>query len=281
VGALFGFLAVIFFFIGHAQVKVLDHYPIHQVVLIRAFGALVFCLPYLYFKSVSILGNNKKILLLRGITGSMALFLYFTNLQMLPLSHAILLQQLAPLLALFISHFLLKETSSPLVYALFIISFLGIYLLKDPHSSWSIYYLFGICAATCSALAYNFVRKLRETDHPLVVVSYFQFCLVPACLVGFLFYGGVLPVVSDVRAILLLAFFSFLAQVCLTLAYHKTPVSKASSFNFLAIPLSAVVGYFFFDEFLSLQQSMGIILVLVCVLVNLFVINKEKTFKTS
>ena len=274
-GSAFGFLAVLFFLVGHSQVKVLDHFPVHQVVFIRAFGVLCFSLPYLYFKNISFLGVNKKDLILRGVFGSIALFLYFSTLQVLPLSHAVLLQQLAPLFALFISHFLLKESSSPLIYFLFLLSFLGVYLVKDPSTGWSFYYFYGLVAAAFSAMAYNYVRKLRETDHPMVVLSYFQYCLIPVSLLGVIFFEHKLPQTSDLQPIVLLALFSFLAQLCLTLAYQRSLVSKASSFNFLAIPLSTIVGYFYFSEPLTYRQGLGMALVFVCVLINLFVINQS------
>ena len=275
-GSAFGFLAVLFFLVGHTQVKILDHFPVHQVVFIRALGVLFFSLPYLYFKKISFFGVNKKDLILRGLFGSIALFLYFTTLQVLPLSHAVLLQQFAPLFALFISHFLLKESSSPLVYVLFFMSFLGVYLVKDSSVGWSFYYLYGLTAAAFAALAYNFVRRLRQTDHPMVVLSYFQYCLLPVSFIGVAFFEHKQPVVSDLQPILLLGVFSFLAQLCLTLAYQKSLVSKASSFNFLAIPLSTGVGYVFFKETISYQQGVGMVMVLTCVLVNLFVINRSQ-----
>lgn len=277
-GSIFGFLAVLFFLVGHSQVKVLDHFPVHQVVFIRAFGVLCFSLPYLYFKNISFFGVNKKDLLLRGLFGSIALFLYFSTLQVLPLSHAVLLQQLAPLFALLFSHFLLKESSKLLVYVLFIVSFVGVYLVKDPGSGWSFYYVFGLVAAAFAALAYNFVRRLRKTDHPMVVLSYFQYCLIPVSLVGVLFFEHKSPALSDLEPIILLAIFSFLAQLCLTLAYQKSLVSKASSFNFLAIPLSMAVGYFFFGEPVSYRQGLGMGLVFLCVLINVFVVNQTSSF---
>jgi drug/metabolite transporter (DMT)-like permease len=275
VGSLFGLLAVIFFLVGHTQVKVLDHFPVHQVVFIRALGVLSFSLPYLYFRQISFFGKNKRDLFLRGLFGSIALFFYFSTLQVLPLSHAVLLQQLAPLFALLFSHVLLKESSNYLVYLLFAISFVGVYLVKDSSVGWSFYYYYGLVAAAFSALAYNFVRKLRKTDHPMVVLSYFQYCLIPVSLVGVIFFEHKSPAFSDVRPILLLAVFSFLAQLCLTLAYQKSLVAKASSFNFLAIPLSTAVGYFFFNEPVSYKQAFGMLLVFVCVLTNLYVINQS------
>lgn len=267
-GSFFGFLAVLLFIVGHSQVKILDHFPVYQVVLIRALGVLMFSLPYLLVKKIPVAGVDKQNLILRGVFGSTALFTYFTTLQNLPLANAVLLQQLAPIFALIFANFILKEKSSLKIYLLFVLSLFGVFLIKDPESSWSIYYLFGAGSAAFAAIAYNFVRKLKATDHPMVVLTYFQYILVPMALVGFFIYGYVPVTTDDLIPMFFLALFSFLAQLCLTLAYHKTVVSKASGFNFLAIPLSAIVGVVFFNEVLSGTQLLGIAIVFATITVN-------------
>jgi drug/metabolite transporter (DMT)-like permease len=47
-----------------------------------------------------------------------------------------------------------------------------------------LFLLTGIVAAVCSAVAYNLVRRLKEQEHPLVVVLHFQLVGVVA---GFVF----------------------------------------------------------------------------------------------
>jgi|GEM_PF-2967043 len=290
IGPFFSFLAVLTFLVSHSQVKVLGHYPVHQVVLFRALGVLVFSLPYLLFMKISIFGVNKKDLLLRGLFGSAALFLYFSSLQNIALTQAVTLQQLAPIFALVVSHFLLKEKSTLRVYLLFVASFIGVYFIKGSagsgslqaeslaaglNTNTSLYFAFGILAAVFSALAYNFIRRLRKTDHPILVLSYFQYCLIPPALIGFVLYGYVMPNTKDVVPLLYLAVFSFLAQLFLTLAYQLSVVSKASSLNFLAIPLSVFVGYYFFEESLTLKQMLGALVVLICIVANLFFKEKQ------
>ena len=146
---------------------------------------------------------------------------------------------------------------------------IGVFLIKDPELDFSVYYLLGLIGAAFAALSYNFVRTLRLTDHPLVVLSWFQIVLLPVSSLVLLSLGNFKwPQSSDLQAIFLLALFSFLAQVCLTLAYQKSLMAKAASVNFLAIPLSVVVGYVFFKEELKSSQLWGILLVFAAVSLN-------------
>lgn len=267
-GPFFAFLSVLLFIVSHSQVKVLSHFPVSEVVAIRALGILVFSMPLMYVLKIPVLGVDRRNLFLRGAIGSLAIFCYFTTLQTLPLPNAVVLAQLAPFFAVFFASFLLKEKNGPVVYGLFALALLGVYLIKDPEISLSWLYLVGIVGAAFAALAYNFVRSLRNTDHPLVVLSWFQFVLAPVALLGLLLEGFVVPEQKDILPMVLLALFSFLAQVCLTLAYQKAVMSKAASVNFLSIPLSVVVAYFFFDEELKSGQFIGITIVFIAVLLN-------------
>lgn len=267
---MYALLAVVFFLVSHSQVKILDHFPVHQVVFIRAVGILFFSLPLMRYLKVPALGVDKKNLVLRGVFGSAALFCYFFTLQNLPLSTAIVIQQFTPFFAALISGVFLKELVPLRIYIVFSFAFLGVYLIKEPEAAWSIYYLLGFVASFLAALAYNYVRKLRLTDHSLVILTYFQFILLPVSTLLLAFKGFVVPSASDLPAILLLAVFSFVAQICLTLAYKQSEVSKAVSFGFLSVPLSAAVGYIFFNENLSLSQILGLSLVFTVVLIHVF-----------
>lgn len=217
---------------------------------------------------VPLLGVNKRDLILRGLFGTAAIFGYFTTLQNLPMATAVVIQQLSPLFAVIIAALFFKERSNYSVYILFMFCLLGIVIIKGFEGVFSIYVILGLSSAFLSACAYNFVRKLRTTDHPLVVLSYFQYILLPACLLGFLFKGGEGIHVADIKSISILVVASFLAQLCLTLAFQKALVSKVSSFGFLSIPGSVLIGYFFFDELMDLKQLLGISIIFVSIFLN-------------
>lgn len=261
-------MAVFLFIVSHSQVKILSHFPVEQVVFVRALGILIFSLPLMSYMKIPPLGVDRKNLFLRGALGTVAIFCYFTTLQSLPLPTAVVLAQLAPFFAVFFAGFLLQERSSIVVYILFLLALFGVYLIKGPSLEVSLVYVLGVVGAAFAALAYNFVRSLRETDHPLVVLSWFQFVLLPVASMALIVRGGVYPKASDVQPIILIALFSFLAQVCLTLAYQKAVMSKSSSVNFLSIPLSVVVAFFFFDEELSRLQFIGVGIVFTAVVLN-------------
>jgi len=267
-GQLYALAAVFLFIVSHSQVKVLSHLPVAEVVFFRAFGILLCSMPLMLFLKISPLGVDRKKLFMRGAFGTVAIFSYFTTLQNLPLPNAVVLAQLAPFFAIFFAGLILKEKSTLVVYVLFALALCGVFLIKDPQIQFSGFYLLGILGASFAALSYNLVRSLKVSDHPLVVLSWFQFVLVPVSVFVLCVQGFVKPTLNDVFPISLLILFSFLAQVCLTLSYQKAVMSKAASVNFLSIPLSVVVASFFFGEELKAVQLVGIGIVFLAVSLN-------------
>ena len=74
------------------SVKSLSHVPFYLIAFYRSIIVTLICVMYLRKLSIPLLGNNKKLLLVRGTAGTIALVLYFITLQNLPLALAITLQ---------------------------------------------------------------------------------------------------------------------------------------------------------------------------------------------
>src|SRR5436189_5470590 len=94
----------------------------------------------------------------------------------MPLGTAVTIQYLSPVFSAIIAYFLMKEDILPVQWIFFLMALGGVLLIKgfDSSISWTLLGI-GITSSVFSALAYNMVRSLRETEHPLVVVLHFQF----------------------------------------------------------------------------------------------------------
>ncbi|MDH5604752.1 MAG: EamA family transporter, partial [Cyclobacteriaceae bacterium] len=81
--------ATFFFALMNVMVKLVPDIPSVEVVFVRSVVSLVISYFFLKLKKIPIWGNNKKLLLLRGLSGAMALILYFYTLQEMPLATAV------------------------------------------------------------------------------------------------------------------------------------------------------------------------------------------------
>lgn len=257
--------AVTFFAFVHAGVKFLGHIPFYEIVFFRALVSLIVCYVQLKQKGISVLGNNKKILILRGIFGTFALTLYFYTLQTLPLATAVTIQYLSPLLTIFLSGFMLKEKSQPIQWLFFIMAFVGVMIIQgfDNQVNWWPVGM-GCLAALGSAVAYNLVRKLKDSDHELVIVFYFPLVTLP--VVGpFLFNHWVTPQGWDWLILLGIGMGTQVAQVLMTRALHKETAAKVTIFKYLGVVYALLIGWFIFSESPSMTGFLGIFIVLLSV----------------
>ncbi len=161
-------------------VKFLSHLPAAELVFFRSLISLVLSLVYLARIRVHPLGNNRKYLILRGVFGLIALFMFFNTLQHIPLASAVTLQYLSPIFTAVFAIFMLNERIQAKQWLFFLLAFIGVAIMKGFDQRVDLLYFFmGIGSAIFAGLAYNCIRKLRHTDHPIVVVLYFPLIATP------------------------------------------------------------------------------------------------------
>lgn len=273
-GAQWMILAVSCFAVVHACVKLLGHIPFFEIVFFRALISFVMCLYGIHRLKIAPLGNNKPVLILRGLAGTVGLLLYFYTLQKLPLATAVTLQYLSPLFTILLSQWLVKESVRPIQWLFFFGAFLGVVLIQKGGggSEWSMSWpvVAGVGGALASGFAYNFVRKLKGSDHELVIVFYFPLVTVPLTL-PFVWYYWVMPEGWDWLILLIIGVFTQMAQVFMTRALQREVLAKVSLYNYLGVLYSIFVGWIFFAESLSLLASVGIGVITLCLLASSWV----------
>ncbi|MCF8461767.1 MAG: DMT family transporter [Flavobacteriales bacterium] len=254
-------------------VKFLSHLPTHELILFRSGISLILSLAYLLPKGIHPLGNNRKFLLLRGVFGVTALSLFFITLQKLPLASAVTVQYLSPIFTAIIAIFLLGERMKKLQWFFFGLAFLGVVLLKGFDERVSVLYLgLGVLSAFFAGAAYNCIRMVKDTDHPLVVVLYFPMIAIPIMLV-LSYFEWVTPIGWDWGLILLLGIFTQIGQVYMTKALQAEKANVVASLKYLGSLYALIFGYFIFDETYNWISIVGIVLILSGVLMNVLTKN--------
>lgn len=256
-------IAVTFFSIAHASVKFLPQIPFYQLVFLRQLIAIVICFGMLTMVRVSPWGRNKKMLIARGLIGTIALAAYFYSLHHMPLASAVTLQFLSPILTLVIAHFFLKERAPKDSWLAFVIAFVGVMMVKGFDSRVSVFDVgISLIAVVASAFAYNTVRALKNSDHELVVVFYFPLVSLPL-VSPIAFHTWVWPQNWDWIFVASVGVCTFFAQLFMTKAYQKDTTADVGIFNYLGILFALSIGYFFFSETFDALSIGGMLLILV------------------
>ena len=249
-------------------VKLIPHIPAIEIILFRTVISLGISLFFLTRQRVSVWGNNKLVLVGRGVTGATALIIYFSLLQQIPLATASTLQYLAPIFTAVLGIYLVGERVQKLQWLFFAMSFAGVLVIQgfDPRISfWHL--LMGISASFFMGLAYNFIRKLKSSEHPLVIIIYFPMVMLPISGIWSAFVW-VQPQEWDWLVLILVGLFTQIAQFLMTKAYQKEELSKVSILTYIGIIYSLAFGFFLFDETYNMITYAGMALVLSGVILN-------------
>lgn len=262
-------LAGLLFALMNICVKYVAHIPTLEVVLFRSVFSIVVTYLLLRKKQIPLLGNNRKLLTLRGIAGCLGLIGSFYTLQNIPLASAVTINYLSPFFTAILGIFMVQQKLRPIQFVYFAIAIAGVILLKGFDTRVSMFdLLVGISAAFFSGLAYNIIAKIRTSEHPLVIMFYFPLLTIPIAGV-YCFFHWYQPLGMDWLFLLLIGIFTQGAQYYMTLSYQQANLSKVASLNYLGVIYALIFGYFLFDEQLSSYSFLGIALILISVLFNM------------
>ena len=249
-------------------VKLVPHIPAIEIILFRSVISLVISVFYLRKQKVSIWGNNKPVLILRGLAGATALITYFSLLQQIPLATASTLQYLAPIFTAILGIFLVREHVKPIQWLFFGISFGGVMMVQGFDSRISITHLImGIGASVCMGLAYNFIRMLKTSEHPLVIIFYFPLVMLPVAG-GWSAVVWVQPSGVDWAILILVGLCTQVAQFFMTKSYQAEELSKVSILNYIGIVYALGFGWLIFEESFNFMTYLGMGMVLAGVIAN-------------
>jgi drug/metabolite transporter (DMT)-like permease len=249
-------------------VKYLPHIPAHELILFRSIVSIVLSVAMLQKLGVPLLGNNKKVLLMRGIFGTTALLLFFYTLQNIPLASAVTLQYLSPIFTALFAAIFLKEKMQIKQWLYFGVSFAGVALIKGFDERISvIFMLTGICSAMFSGMAYTCIRQLKDTEHPVVVVLYFPLVAIPIMSV-LSYLNWVTPQGTDWLYLLLMGLFTQIAQILMTKGIQSGVANKMISLKYVGTIYALAIGYLLFGESYGIMSLLGIAMVIAGVILN-------------
>ena len=264
-------LAGFIFAIMNIAVKYLQDIPVVQIVFMRSFVMMIMVSFVVHRRKLNPLGTNKKLLILRGIFGTVGIAMFFYTLHNMPLASAVVVHYLTPIFTVLLSVILTKKNILPLQWLFFIICFVGILIIKGFDVRIDTFpLLIGVLGTLGAASAYNIIGLLKQTEHYLVIMFYFPLVTIPLVLVYIFITGDWVWTTSlNWLVLTLIGVLTYGAQYFLTRAYQLGDVSKVSVISYLGIIYALAFGYWLFDEWYSPIVIAGIFLVVAGVVGNI------------
>ena len=236
--------------------------PPMQIVLARYVVMLVATHAMLKQAGLSARGTDRKALIGRSLTGFAALSLFYTATTRLSLGDVTTIHYTSPVFTALFAWIALRERTGLRVWASTALSLAGVALVARPS------FLFGaspvdqtaalmaLGGATLSAMAYTFVRKLKDTDAPLVVIYWFS-ALGLGLALPFALPVWLWPTPAEWGFLLAVGVTTQGAQIFLTKGLHLEPAGRATAVGYLQIVFAFGWGLLVFGTSPDVMSLLG------------------------
>ena len=249
--------------------------PVSEIVLVRSVVSIALTGTAMALGGINPLGSNRRLLLLRGICGSIALLCFFEAITSLPLASATVLQYTYPTFTAGAAWLLLGERLRRRIGIAVVLGWIGVVMVIQPE--WLGAGQIGLATqpvmaalggALFTALAYVCVRRLSTKEHPLVIILYFPLVSIPLTL-PMVIQNGVWPVGLDWLWLLGVGVLTQLGQIWVTKGLSCLPAARATSLNYVQVLFAASWGWIWFNESITAFTCMGAALVLSASVISL------------
>ena len=237
------------------------HADVWMIIMVRSAVIALAVAIFATSRGLSLKVSDKRKMLLRCVVGLTAMILYFTALGRIPIGQAVTLQYTAPLFVALLSGRVIRERVEPIVALLVFSAFAGIVLIVSPDlSSIDSDALLALGSGFFAAMAYMYVRELRNTDSASSVVFWFA---------AFSVVGSIFQALPDmaglewktVAALIGIGIGAGGGQVGITMAYHRANAAWVSAFSYLTVIVATFYGFTLFNETLVTSDWLGGLLI--------------------
>ena len=202
----------------------------------------------------------------RGLSGFIALVLFFYALGRLPLATAVTLNYTAPLFLAVLTGVWLRERHGRGLLLAVLLGFVGIVLLLRPQldgGNW-LPALAGLVSGLLAAVAYVNIKRLGKLGEPeWRVVFYFTLLATLGGGAWMLMVEFKRPALADLPVLIGIGISATLAQLALTRAYHRGRTLTVGALAYSTVVFSALYGVLIFDERLPLIAWLGVALIVI------------------
>ncbi len=241
-----------------------SHFTSSELVFYRSFFSLLIVYAMLRRAQVALATKHWRSHMWRGLSGTVAMMLFFYCISVLPLATAITLNYTSSLFLSALTVFVLKEKFHLPLSGSLALGFAGVILLLHPtlEHNQLLPGLLGLISGLLAGVALANVRQLGLLGEPSMRVV-FYFNLIATLVSGAWMLQETLHPVAFGDLLLLIAIgaSATFAQLAMTHAYRIGHTLVVGSLAYSTIVFSALFGLLLWHELLSLSAWLGIALI--------------------
>jgi len=262
-GPLFMLSAALLFTLLNLIVKTLNPvFTVWHIGFFRFFGGLVMILVIFGRHHNPFVGNNTRLLIIRGCVGSVAFISLITALKMLPLSTALVIFYSFPAFSAVFAYIIYGEKIGKLEIACIILVMVGVGALFDFRLGGTFLgQAMALFGALFAGLTVTLIRSLREKNGPVII--YLYFCTMGSLVTAPKFILTPILPGSPLEWVMVLGivFTSLTAQLLMNQGFFYCKGWEGGVFMSSEVIFTGIVGIVFLGDPVTLRFWVGGILI--------------------
>ena len=258
-------------------VKLAVDVPVYEKVFFRNFVTLFFAYRIVKKNNAPIFGTpeGRPYMIGRSISGVLGIVTMFYAISKIDVATATTIQKLSQFWVLIFAAIFLKEKIKPKQYIYLILALVGVVIVSKP-SAPDILIPTLICFSSSifAGIAYTFLSKLKEYEHPSTVVFFFSFFSTVVMFVPMILNFKVFTLYEFIL-LLLMGLGGLGGQVFLTDAYHYADASDVSIYAYANIIFSAGLSLMIWGTLPDIWSIIGIIIIIAASYMNYDYVKKS------
>jgi drug/metabolite transporter (DMT)-like permease len=282
-GILFAVGGTLIFSINDVAIKFLSGgYALHQVILIRAFVAMVFILGFIALSGTGfrqLITRRPRTHLLRVAIIMVSNVTFFIGLAAMPLADAVAVAFISPIAVTLLSVVFLRETVGPRRWMAVTLGMVGVLIMLRPGAGVIQPAAVLVLISAILYAAGNLLSRQMGGTESTMTLSFYVACgfiVVSSAmglwagdghlasddpLWGFLFRPWIWPPIADWPIFLATGFAVSVGGMMVTQAYRTTEAGLVAPFEYVGMPAAIIWGAVVFGTFPDLTAWAGIALI--------------------
>jgi len=262
-GPLFMLSASLLFTLLNLIVKTLNPvFTVWHIGFFRFFGGLLMILVIFGRHHNPFVGNNTRLLIVRGCVGSVAFISLVTAVKMLPLSTALVIFYSFPAFSAVFAYMIYGEKIGKLEIACIVLVMIGVGALFDFRLGGTFFgQAMALFGAVFAGLTVTLIRSLREKNGPVII--YLYFCTMGTLVTAPRFIMTPILPATPMEWVMVLGiiFTSLTAQLLMNQGFFYCKGWEGGVFMSIEVIFTGIVGIVFLGDPVTLRFWVGGILI--------------------
>jgi drug/metabolite transporter (DMT)-like permease len=240
------------------------HFSSGELAFYRSLFGLLLVYAMLRRRSLSFTTPHAIGHVLRGLSGTIAMILFFYCLTVLPLATAITLNYTSSLFLTVLTLLFYKDRLHLPLTSVLALGFAGVVLVLHPTLDHErlLPGLLGLTSGLLAGVALLNVRQLGRLGEPASrIVFYFNLSATVVSGLWMLLFPLHLPTLHSLPLLLAIGICATLAQLAMTRAYRLGQTLAVSTLSYSTIAFASLFGVLLWHEVLPLSSWLGILLI--------------------